>query len=87
MQDRSSNSSIRRVYPAFEIRANLFARIFPSTTQVYLVIDQNKPHVRLYVKNEKSWSVTSYAEMDATVPVTSLDTELALSELYLDIEF
>ncbi|MEO0599514.1 MAG: hypothetical protein AAF126_25610 [Chloroflexota bacterium] len=59
----------------------------PSTTQVYLVIDQNKPHVRSYAKNEKSWSVTSYAGMDAIVPVTSLDIELALSELYLDIEF
>lgn len=58
-----------------------------SSIQTYLVIDQNKPHVRVYTKDEKSWSVVSYAGRDAIVPVPSLDIELCLSELYLDIEF
>lgn len=54
----------------------------------YLLVAQDRPHVALYTKqDEKSWLHRSFTSLDETVRLSSLDCELRLAEIYLDIEF
>jgi Uma2 family endonuclease len=54
----------------------------------YLLISQDRPHVVLYTKrDEKVWLHQEFNSLDETVFLTSLNCELALSEIYYNIEF
>ncbi|MBA4182564.1 MAG: Uma2 family endonuclease [Acidobacteria bacterium] len=54
----------------------------------YLLIDQNRPHVVLYTKqDEQVWLHREYNDLSAAVYLSSLDCEISLAEIYLDIEF
>lgn len=54
----------------------------------YLLIAQDFPHVVLYTKqDEEVWLHREYNDLSATVFLSSLDCEISLAEIYLDIEF
>lgn len=54
----------------------------------YLLIDQSRPHVVLYTKrDEKVWLQQEFNSLEETVFLTSMNCELALSEIYYNIEF
>jgi len=54
----------------------------------YLLISQDYPHVVLYTKqDEEVWLHREYNDLQAKVYLSSLDCEVSLSEIYLDIEF
>lgn len=54
----------------------------------YLLIAQDAPLVTLYTKQgEGAWLHRQFDSLDATVYLSSLDCEISLAEIYLDIEF
>jgi Uma2 family endonuclease len=59
-----------------------------STFQEYLLIDQYSPHVELYVKQtENKWLFTEYSGLDARLFLPSISIEIALADLYENVEF
>jgi Uma2 family endonuclease len=59
-----------------------------GTFQEYLLIDQYKPHVEQYVKqNANQWVFTEYNGQEARVLLSSISVEIALADLYENIEF
>jgi Uma2 family endonuclease len=54
----------------------------------YLLIDLEKPHVVLYTKqDEKIWLHREFNNLSEKVYLTSLECELALADIYENIEF
>jgi Uma2 family endonuclease len=54
----------------------------------FLLIDPDKPHVVLYTKQSAdAWLHREFNDLAATIYLTSLDCEISVSEIYLDIEF
>lgn len=54
----------------------------------YLLIDQDKPHVVLYTKQSADgWLQREFNDLGDVVYLSSLDCELSVEEIYLDIEF
>lgn len=54
----------------------------------YLLIAQDRPHTTLYTKQTAEvWLHREYNSLDAKIYLSSLDCELSLAEIYLDIEF
>ncbi len=54
----------------------------------YLLIDQNRPHVVLFTKqDEQVWLHREFNDLSETVYLSSLDCEISLAEIYLNIEF
>lgn len=54
----------------------------------YLLISQNRPHVALLTKrDEKVWLHREYNSLDESIYLSSLDCEISVAEIYLDIEF
>jgi Uma2 family endonuclease len=59
-----------------------------STFQEYLLIDQYRPHVEHYVKQDvHQWLFTEYDGTDARVKLSSVPVEIRLADLYENIEF
>lgn len=54
----------------------------------YLLITQDRPHVVLYTKqDENAWLHREYNSLTDKFYLSSLDCEIPLAEIYLDIEF
>ncbi len=54
----------------------------------YLLVDQNKPHVTLYTKQSAdAWLQREYNTLSDKICLSSVDCEISLAEIYLDIEF
>jgi len=54
--------------------------------QEYVLIEQDKPQVAVYLKQEENvWRMTTYQGLDKIVRFDSIDVELAMSEIYLDV--
>jgi Uma2 family endonuclease len=54
----------------------------------YILIAQDRPHVSQFVKQaENSWVNHEFNDIDDTFYLESLECELALSEIYEDVEF
>lgn len=73
---------------AFDLNAKFtYYKSIESLTE-YLLIAQNRPHVTLYTKQTaEAWLHREYNDLEAKVYLTSLDCEISLGEIYLDIEF
>jgi len=57
-----------------------------DTLQEYLLIAQDAPHVEHYVRqNDGSWRLTDTDGLDATITLPSIEAELPLDEVYLDV--
>ena len=61
-------------------------RSIPSL-QVYLVIDQFEARVEVDSRQGDRWQSREYAGLDAIIPLSALDCELPLAEIYHGIEF
>lgn len=58
------------------------------TFQEYLLIDQYQPHVEQYVKQSANqWLFSEYNGEDAKFSLTTAPVEIALADLYENIEF
>ncbi len=54
----------------------------------YLLIDQNEPHIALYTKQSAdAWLHREYNALDDKIYLASIDCEISVAEIYLDIEF
>lgn len=54
----------------------------------YLLIAQNKPNVIHYIKqDEKTWLQREYNDIEESIYLESLDCEISLEDIYLNIEF
>ena len=54
----------------------------------YLLIAQDKPHIVLYTKQSKEvWLHREYNSLEDKIYLSSLDCEISVAEIYLDIEF
>jgi Uma2 family endonuclease len=59
-----------------------------ATFQEYLLISQYEPHVEQYVKQSANqWLFTEHKGRDARVQLASIPVEIALTDLYDEIEF
>lgn len=57
-----------------------------DSLQEYLLVAQEKPHVEHYVRQDDgSWRFTETDGLDATITLPSIEAELPLSEVYLDV--
>lgn len=71
--DRDEKFAAYRTIPAF---------------QEYLLVDQYRPHVEQYVRTEDGkWLFSEYDGLEAVVVCAVLPFDLALADLYEDIEF
>lgn len=55
--------------------------------QVYLLIEQDKPQVVVYRRADQGFTTELYEGLDAVIPLSEVEAELALAELYERIEF
>ncbi len=54
----------------------------------YLLIDQDKPHVVLYTKQSAdAWLQREFNSLEDTIYLSSLNCEISVAEIYLDVEF
>ena len=54
----------------------------------YLLIDQNEPHIALYTKQSPdAWLHREYNALEDKIYLSSIDCEISVAEIYLDIEF
>jgi len=73
---------------AFDLNVKFtYYKSIESLTE-YLLIAQDFPHVTLYTKQSAEvWLHREYNDLRATIRLSSLDCEISLAEIYLDIEF
>ncbi len=55
--------------------------------QAYLVVDQHRVLVELYIRSETGWHLQSFQDQDAEVPLEALACRLPLRDIYQNIEF
>lgn len=59
-----------------------------SGFQEYLLIDQYKPHVERYVKQDvNQWLFTEYSDREAQFTLSTVGVEMTLANLYENVEF
>jgi Uma2 family endonuclease len=68
-------------------RGEKFARYRKiNTLQEYLLVAQDAPHVEHYVRqDDASWRFTETDGLDASIALPSVEAELPLAEIYLDV--
>jgi Uma2 family endonuclease len=54
---------------------------------VYLLIEQESPVVTVYRRTEQGFVREVFAELEATIPLSEIGTELPLAELYEGVQF
>jgi len=58
-----------------------------ATFQEYLLIDQYQPHLEQYVKQRANqWLFTEYSGLEAKVSLATVGVEIALADLYENVE-
>jgi Uma2 family endonuclease len=55
--------------------------------RVYLLIDIDRPRVTVYRRQEQGFDTELYEGLDAVIPLSEVETELPLAELYERVEF
>lgn len=54
----------------------------------YILVSQSEPHVERFVRQDDDfWLLTVFKGLDATLPLSSVNCDLLLSEIYEDVEF
>lgn len=69
-------------------RTNKFRmyRSIPSFCE-YVLIRQNKVFVEHYSKQEQGWNYSDFDSLDQSISLDSVNLELAIAEIYRDVEF
>jgi Uma2 family endonuclease len=55
--------------------------------QVYLLAESNEPVVRVYRRGEEGFKLSLVEGLEETIPLPEVDLELAMAELYRDVDF
>ena len=55
--------------------------------EAYLIVDQDRVHVDLYTRTEMGWLLRVLTSPDDVIPLTMLNCELLLAQVYRDISF
>ncbi len=64
-----------------------YYKSIPSFTE-YLLVASNRPFVTQYIKqNENEWIQREATGLDGKLILQTFETEISLSEIYLDVEF
>jgi hypothetical protein len=59
-----------------------------DSLQEYIIVAQDEPHVQQYLRqNSGSWLYEQFSGLDATLELPSIGCQLALADIYRDIEF
>lgn len=62
-----------------------YYRSLPSL-QLYLIIDQEKVSAQLYTRQKDGWLLSEYTDLEAIIPLESIGCQLAMAEVYRDIQ-
>ena len=64
-----------------------FYKQIPSL-QEYVVVESERARVELYRRGEKeAWTVEAYVNLDAVLPLTSVDCQVSLREIYSKVSW
>ena len=64
-----------------------YYKSIPSFTE-YLLIAANRPYITQYIKrNESEWIQREATDLDGNLFLPAFETEILLSEIYLDVDF
>lgn len=55
--------------------------------QVYVLVEQESPDLRVFRRSGNSWTEQRYSGLDSTLPLPEIDAELPLSEIFSQIQF
>jgi Uma2 family endonuclease len=58
-----------------------------ATLREYLLVAQDRVRAELYVRQGEQWVLSEFSELDATVPLPSIDCALSVREIYQRVEF
>ncbi|MEO5342711.1 MAG: Uma2 family endonuclease [Gammaproteobacteria bacterium SHHR-1] len=62
-------------------------RLIPEL-QLYLLLDQHRPHAELFARQDSGlWLLSEYSGLEAQVPLAPWGLQLALAEVYREVEF
>lgn len=56
-----------------------------ASLQIYLIIDQDRPHAELYVRQDKVWIFQEFNSLEDRIPLKVIACTLPMSEVYRDI--
>lgn len=56
------------------------------SVEAYLIFDQDRPRADLYTPADEGWYLRVYDQLDDVVPLTSLNCELSLTDVYRGLE-
>lgn len=63
-----------------------FYRTIPQFSE-YLSVEQNEAFVEVYRKQNEGWLLQDYSGLDVTIPLTCINTDLPMTEIYRGISF
>ena len=55
--------------------------------QEYILVSQDKVHVEHYVRQTEQWVLTDFQKLEQQLPLTSIQCELPLQEIYENVPF
>ena len=58
-----------------------------ESLQEYILVAQDKVRVEHYVRHTAQWILTDFQELDQQLPLTSIQCELHLQEIYENVPF
>ena len=58
-----------------------------QSLQEYILVSQDKVHVDHYVRQTAQWILTDFQELEQHLPLTSIQCELILQEIYGNVPF
>ena len=58
-----------------------------QSLQEYILVSQNQVHVDHYVRQTEKWILTDFRNLDKQLPLTSIQCELPLQEIYKSVLF
>ena len=58
-----------------------------SSLKAYLLLDQNQVFAQLYKRHETGWLLQEFDQLDMSIPLTAINCNLPLAEVYRGIVF
>ena len=57
-----------------------------KSLQEYILISQNQVHVEHYLRQGKQWILSKFSTLENVLPLTSIEAELSLNQIYRFVE-
>lgn len=58
-----------------------------QSLQEYILIDQSKPQIEIYRRQNELWQITRVSGLDKSISIHSTGIEIKLSDIYQDVDF